>query len=1056
MSTLGKPLYALSTLQYSFTKYLNEDIANILLKNLLRRSTLGASSALDARDALSTSDAALVDHLYVWIVDSACNVHIVNQINYLHNPRLLPTKLPVKVASNHVLYMTHIGTAYVLGARGLIELTGVLYCKHITHCLFSPHILTESYNDADLNFNRKFVTIRRRQDDLAKGVKFNSLWYLFGVSPSLIKREQKMIDTHVVSLPNSPIAYLSNRIDSLFALDVQTVEDRLEWHESLFDADHIRHRSEQIVANSDHMIESQPNIKIVEDLTQQRMMSDLHHILGHLSWHTLDKFTRRGVKFHNFPSSLVHNFYLSLKRRPHYSPSPVCDTCARAKATRRPFTSARREITATRPGECIDADLCGPIKIKSLPEGLDRDPNVKREAYILVLLDRYSRYLHVEVLNKKSEATTAIISFIKKVKTRHGNSPREFRCDGGGEFVNNELKEFFNAEGIHLNQTPPYTPQHNAKVERANRYLMDMVRALLLHANLHQGFWIYALYLAVYILNRRIHLHEGRLCSPLELWTEGKEIPDLKAFHGFGCDCYVTTHMHNGKLGQRGQKGIYLGRHDGVSHKVLLIDDSKVVNTRDVKFTENTFTFARDRFAVISETLDAELYQHVINSELRYQRMLLQMYEEKLSGQNNLQISNDERPGQAPSSLPIGKCSVNNKSNVRSKPNTGSHMSTPPVDQQTPTEAHRRGRSADVSPTAHMNNNVTNHARTSKNHPKDTPYSNEQKETLNQSIRNKNIRHGGVPESSAPSANHAMTRKSASSRSQINLPAHSSPSVDSSQQLRRSTRVSIPPHRLGGDNRDYGPESLKEILELDTKDAEQRIADGLCSLLTITHSPDNLSINIDMKNGTNLFAFSVESCDTLSDSLSILKCLFTETFALEGEDMFGPLERISLSSVKLPDNRSSILQALNTLARKGINVIEDPQSYEEALNSPYANGWKEAIDKEMKSLIKHLVFVLVERPVGVNVVKAKWVFKTKLKSNGLIDKLKARVVAKGFSQMQGIDYFETYSPVMSYKAMRVLLVIACSLDWNCVQLDIVTAFLYGDLDETIYMEIPEG
>ena len=99
---------------------------------------------------------------------------------------------------------------------------------------------------------------------------------------------------------------------------------------------------------------------------------------------------------------------------------------------------------------------------------------------------------------------------------------------------------------------------------------------------------------------------------------------------------------------------------------------------------------------------------------------------------------------------------------------------------------------------------------------------------------------------------------------------------------------------------------------------------------------------------------------------------------------------------------------------------------------------------------------VVERPPGKNIVGCKWVFKIKKDSEGRIAKYKARLVARGFTQVYGVDYTETFAPVAKLASLRTILALAAHEDWPIEVFDFLSAFLNGDLDEEIFMQLPSG
>ena len=111
---------------------------------------------------------------------------------------------------------------------------------------------------------------------------------------------------------------------------------------------------------------------------------------------------------------------------------------------------------------------------------------------------------------------------------------------------------------------------------------------------------------------------------------------------------------------------------------------------------------------------------------------------------------------------------------------------------------------------------------------------------------------------------------------------------------------------------------------------------------------------------------------------------------------------------------------------------------------------------ELESLKQHNVWDIVELPAQRKAIGSKWIFKIKTDADGRIERYKARLVAQGYSQKYGIDYKETFSPVVHFKSKRNVLALATRLKLKLHQMDIKTAFLNEELKEEMYMKQPEG
>ncbi|GJT63798.1 retrovirus-related pol polyprotein from transposon TNT 1-94 [Tanacetum coccineum] len=136
-----------------------------------------------------------------------------------------------------------------------------------------------------------------------------------------------------------------------------------------------------------------------------------------------------------------------------------------------------------------------------------------------------------------------------------------------------------------------------------------------------------------------------------------------------------------------------------------------------------------------------------------------------------------------------------------------------------------------------------------------------------------------------------------------------------------------------------------------------------------------------------------------------------------------------------------------------IHKVTEPTTYLQASKNP---KWVEAMNLEIQALEKNNTWKLVPLPAGKIPIGSKWVYRIKHKANGTIERYKARVVAKGFNQKEGIDYTETFAPVAKMVTVRTLIAMAISNGWIIEQLDVNNAFLHGDLHEDVYMKVPQG
>ncbi|KAA0032875.1 Retrovirus-related Pol polyprotein from transposon TNT 1-94 [Cucumis melo var. makuwa] len=137
-----------------------------------------------------------------------------------------------------------------------------------------------------------------------------------------------------------------------------------------------------------------------------------------------------------------------------------------------------------------------------------------------------------------------------------------------------------------------------------------------------------------------------------------------------------------------------------------------------------------------------------------------------------------------------------------------------------------------------------------------------------------------------------------------------------------------------------------------------------------------------------------------------------------------------------------------------LSIDDDPVSFSQAIKGDNSTTWLDAMKEELKSMNDNEVWDLVELPKESKRVWCKWVFKTKRDSNSNIEQYKARLVAKGYTQKDGIDYKETFSPVSKKDSLRIVMALVAHYDLELHQMDVKTAFLNGNLDEKVFMDQP--
>ena len=130
-------------------------------------------------------------------------------------------------------------------------------------------------------------------------------------------------------------------------------------------------------------------------------------------------------------------------------------------------------------------------------------------------------------------------------------------------------------------------------------------------------------------------------------------------------------------------------------------------------------------------------------------------------------------------------------------------------------------------------------------------------------------------------------------------------------------------------------------------------------------------------------------------------------------------------------------------------IATEPSSFEEAMEDP---AWVDAMVEEYDSIVRNSAWEIVPRPEGKSVVGLRLIYKVKQAADGSVENYKERFVARGFSQIEGIDYEETFAPVARYSSIRSILALSAQMGWHVHQMDVKTTFLNRVIEEEVYIE----
>lgn len=270
---------------------------------------------------------------------------------------------------------------------------------------------------------------------------------------------------------------------------------------------------------------------------------------------------------------------IELKAGDHHD-STICETCIKGKLSKMHYGSSTSR--ATRPLDLVHSDVCGPMQ-NVTPSG---------NRYCITLIDDYSRFTMVRLVQNKTEVTQVIKDYVTLTENQFGRRIKVLRTDNGTEYVNRELSKYLSDKGIVHQTSVAYTPEQNGRAERKNRYLVEMARCLLLDAGLPHRFWGEAIRTASYLQNRLPTNNTNK--TPYELWN-GKP-PDISHLRVIGSKVY--SHVPDAKRTKwddKAKEGVLIGYDTNTKgYRILNPNTGMVWIAQSVRIIEPVTEVTRD------------------------------------------------------------------------------------------------------------------------------------------------------------------------------------------------------------------------------------------------------------------------------------------------------------------------------------------------------------------------------------------------------------------------------------------------------------------------------
>ncbi|GJX23972.1 putative ribonuclease H-like domain-containing protein [Tanacetum coccineum] len=655
--------------------------------------------------------------------------------------------------------------------------------------------------------------------------------------------------------------------------------------------------------------------------------------------------------------------------------------------------------------QLLHMDLFGPTSVRSL----------NHKTYCLVITDDFSRFSWVFFLRTKDETSGILKDFIRQIENQLNQKVKTIRCDNGTEFKNKDVIEFCGSKGIKREYSNARTPQQNGVAERKNRTLIEAARTMLADSFLPNTFWAEAVSTACYVLNR-VLVTKPHNKTPYELLT-GK-IPIISYIRPFGCHVTIlNTIDHLGKFAGKSDEGFLVGYSlQSKAFRVYNLETKRVEENLHITFLENKPNVAGKgpTWLFDLDYLSDSMNYHPVRSENQANLHAGQQEANQNAGTEDIIDAGDseqeDESAQDCFVLPIW-------------PSYSSTI-TPDLKTDDKREGPREEEQVFLDELERL-----------KRQEKEA---NEEAEALRkefaQETENLVIQEGAAKASSTNIFSTVSTPAKASSTNLVNT-------------------VSIPvstasPHEGLYLSDPTNPEQDdSEIPPLE--DIYQNSSDGIFT----NSSYDDEGAVADFTNLETVVNVSPIPTSRIISSHPSTLILGDPTSAVQTRSKVNKSsEAHALVSYVQKQRRNNHKDFHHCLFACFLSQLE-PKKISEALED---EGWVDAMQEELLQFEIQKVWILVDLPYGKKAIGTKWVYRNKKDERGVVVRNKARLVAQGHRAKEGYRLREVFAPVARLEAIRIFLAFASYMGFIVYQMDVKSAFLYGKIDEEVYVSQPPG